>query len=627
MLHIQTFDNRAGGNVLYKALAHPLAAEAIDRLYARLARSGPVALYDPDGIADPLFALYPNVPQLAGLYVHDVTAVGSRRAGHAARPLTELPQSGARVVLIAAFDAASIAARIADLVPPGADVVTLDDAKLPPDLVTNRARYLDKLNFATNFAFFRDADGMSTRLVSANYWAGYGGGAILLWLRLFDTAGRVLATWQQEVPAGPCGFSIDSGTVRQRFGLPAFTGQLFVHAIGAAGHDVVKYALDTYASDNGASLSCTHDANAWPSDRYAGLPAPRADERVTLWLQNSHAVAIPAGAISLDRMGAEQPVALAQDVGPFATVAVDVARLLPDLRWPAQIELRAGRHVVRPRYEVARDDRVRIAHVNVERSDLRPDPAIPGLPPQLGRGYLLPFPVLPRERFRSIVQPTPMAERQATLPVRLDVFDTAGRKVAERFLGCLGRDHDVALDLDDVAVAAGHAELVYDFRDGGEADGWLHALFRYEDRQSGHVAESSFGAHVFNTLMTYKDEPQSYSGPPPGLTTRLFLKLGDARRRSFAVLIYPASASWHAQSATALLLHDAAGEVIAEQHVAIACSGSAMVWPHTVFGEAALRQAGPDGYVLVRDTTCRLFGYHGLMDDAGGFSLDHMFGF
>ena len=40
MLNIQTFDNRAGGNVLYKALAHPLAAEAIARLYARLARAG-----------------------------------------------------------------------------------------------------------------------------------------------------------------------------------------------------------------------------------------------------------------------------------------------------------------------------------------------------------------------------------------------------------------------------------------------------------------------------------------------------------------------------------------------------------------------------------------------------------
>ncbi len=631
MLHIQTFDNRAGGNVLYKALAHPLAAEAIARLYSRLALSGPVALYDPDGIAEALFALYPDAPPLTGLYVHDVTMVGVQRAGLVARALTDLRGSEARVVLVAAFDAARVAARIADMAPHGAEIVTLDEAKLPADLVTNRARYLDKQNFATNFVFFRDADGLSTRLVSANYWAGYGGGAILLWLRLFNAAGNALATWQQEVPAGPCGFSIDSRVVRERFGLGDFTGQLFIHAIGAAGHDVVKYALDTYASDTasplGASLSCTHDANAWPSDRYAGLPAPRDDERVTLWLQNSHAAAIPAGAIALDRMGAEQPVALVQEVGPFATVGVDVARLLPDLRWPAQIELRAGRHVVRPRYEVTRANRMRIAHVNVERGDLRPDPAIPGLPSQLGRGYLLPFPVLPRERFRSIVQPTPMALSQTTLPIRLDVFDEAGHKVAERFLGCLRREHDVVVDFDAIDVAAGHAELVYDFREGGEADGWLHALFRYEDRRSGHVAESSFGAHIFNTAMTYKDEPQSYSGPPPGLTTRLFLKLGDARRRSFAVLIYPASAAWHAQSVTALLLHDGAGEVIAEGDVAIACSGSAMVWPHTVFGDTAVRQAGPHGYVLVRDTTCRLFGYHGLMDDAGGFSLDHMFGF
>jgi len=127
--------------------------------------------------------------------------------------------------------------------------------------------------------------------------------------------------------------------------------------------------------------------------------------------------------------------------------------------------------------------------------------------------------------------------------------------------------------------------------------------------------------------MTYKDEPQSYSGPPPGLSTRLFLKLGDDRRRSFAVLIYPASAPWVAQSSTSLLLHDEGGRVIAEEPLAIPCRGSRMVWPHEVFGEEVLGRAGPTGYVLVRDTTCRLFGYHGLMDDAGGFSLDHMFGF
>jgi hypothetical protein len=622
MLNIQTFDNRVGGNVLYKALAHPLAAEAVARLYAGLV--GPVALYDPEGIAAALFALYPKRP-LAALYVHDVTAVGTERAGYIARALTDLPDSGACTVLIAAFDANRIAERIAHLLPTGAQVVTLDEVKLPDALLTNRERYLDKLNFATNFAFFRDADGLSTRLVSANYWSRYGGGAIRLWLRLYGSGGDVLATWEQEVPAGPCGFSIDSRVVRERFDLAPFTGQLLLHVIGATGHDVVKYALDTYASDNGASLSCTHDANAWPSDRYAGLPAPRENERVVLWLQNSHAAPVPAGAVALDRMGAERPVVLAQEVGPFATVAVDIARMLPELHWPAQIELRTGRHVVRPRYEVTRGERVRIAHVNVERADLKPDPLVPELPAQLGRGYLLPFPVLPRDRFRSIVQPTPMAVSQNTLPLRLDVFDEAGNKVAERFVGCLARSHGVALEVDEVST--GHAELVYDFRDGGEADGWLHALFRFEDRRSGHVAESSFGAHIFNTVMTYKDEPQAYVGPPPGLRTTLFLKLGDLRRRSFAVLIYPASAAWHARSATQLLLHDGAGRVIAEESVAIACSGSTMVWPHEAFGDAAIRRAGLDGYVLVRDTTCRLFGYHGLMDDAGGFSLDHMFGF
>jgi hypothetical protein len=586
---------------------------------------GPVAIYDPDGIADALLALYPT--PIDALFVHDVAQIGQSRGGQIARPLVDLRQFPARTVLIAAFDAGRIAGRIAHLLPVGAEVLTLDEARLPNALLSNRGRYIDKLNFATNFALFRDADGLSTRLVSANYWATYGAGPVHLWLRLFDASGAALATWEQPVPTGPGGFSIDSRDVRQRFDLPAFTGQLFIHAVGVAGHDVVKYALDTYASDNGTSLSCTHDANAWPSDRFAGLPAPRPDERVVLWLQNSHAVPIPAGAVTLDRMGTDAPVTLEQEVGPFATLALNVADFLPDLRWPAQIEIRTGRHVVRPRYEVTRDDRVRIAHVNVERDNLRPDPAIAALPASLGRGYILPFPVLPRVRFRSIVQPTPMALTQRTMPLRLDVFDTAGHKMHERFLGCLPRNHDLALDFDEFDVEEGHAELVYDFRDGGEADGWMHALFRYQDRASGHEAESSFGAHIFNTVMTFKDEPQSYSGPPPGLSTRLFLKLGDQRRRSFAVLIYPASAAWHPQSATVLQLHNSEGQVIAEKQLSIACSGSATIRPHEDFDAPTLTAAGANGYVLVRDATCRLFGYHGLMDDAGGFSLDHMFGF
>jgi hypothetical protein len=632
MLDIQTFDARAGGNVLYKALAHPLAAEALARLYADLTPLGPMALFDPEGVASALMAMHPDLPEIEGLYVHDVQLVGQTRGGMTARALTDLAASPARAVLIAAFDAGRIADRLRTLVPASMHIRTLDDARLPEAMLTNKRRYLDRLNFATNYAFFREQNGLSTRLVTANYWAGYGATAVHLWLRLFDAAGAVLAEWEEPVPAGPAGIALDSADIRARFGLPEFTGQLFLHAIGAAGHDVVKYALDTIGSGNDSSLSCTHDANAWPADRYAGIPAPDTGEQVLVWLQNSHAVPIPAGGVSLDRMGAEQPVPLAHPVAPYASVALDVATMLPGLRWPAQIELRAGRHVVRPRYEVIRDGRTRIAHANVERSDLVPDPLIPTLPDTLGRGYLLPVPILPRSRFRTHIQPTPMAVTQTTLPVRLEIFDTDGQRVAQRFLGCLPRNHDVAVDVDelltgDALAEGGHAELVYDFRDGGSGDGWLHTLVRAEHRASGHAAESSFGAHIYNTAMTYRDEPQSYSGPPPGLSTRLFLRLGEGARHSFSALIYPASASWHARSDTRLELHDESGKMIADAKIHLACSGSMMVFPHVIFGDALLKRAGARGYVLIRDTTCRLFGYHGLMEDTGRFSMDHMFGF
>lgn len=627
MLDIQTFDSRRGGNVLYKALAHPLAAEAVAALAAELQAAGPLAVFDPDGVAAALYALHPALPAPAALFVQDVERLQARVAGRQAAPLTELPRSDAATLLIAAFDAGRIEGRIAPLLPAGVRVVTLDRVKLPAAMLTNSRQYLDKLNFATNHVFFRDANDISTRLVSANYWAGYGAREVRLWLRLYDHRGAAIATWEQTLPPGPAGFAIDSRDIRARFGLGEFTGQLFLHAIGVAGHDVVKYALDTYGTGPEPSLSVTHDANAWPSDRYAGLPAPRADEQVLLWVQNSHAAPVPAGAIALDRMGREAPVRFPNDLGAYATACVNVADLLPDVHWPEQIEVRTGRHVVRPRYEVRRAGRTRIAHVNVERADLQPDPGIPALHNLLGRGFLLPFPVLPPDRFRTIVQPNPMAESQQTLPVRLDIFAEDGSLQAQKFLGCLPRDHDLALTLDNLSATAGHGELVYDFRDGGAADGWLHGLFRYEERASGHAAETSFGAHIFNTAMTYKDEPQSYNGPPPGLSTRLFLKLGDARRRSFTVLIYAASAPWHAKSSTKLQLVDAAGATIGETPLSIACQGSAMLFPDELFTPEQMAAAGATGYVLIRDATCRLFGYHGLMSDDGAFSLDHMFGF
>ncbi len=630
MLDIETFDNLKGGNVVYKALAHPLAAEALAKLAKRLNEAGPVAIYDPDGIAGPLLALSPWL-DVEGVYVHDALAVGQVRGGHIARPLTELAQARVATVLVAGFDAGKIIARLQALAL-GVEIGSLDGAKLPAALVTHAGNYLEPVNFATNFVFFRDDGRFGTRLTTANYWAGYGAKGVKFFLRLYGGDGELLAEWTQEAPAQAGGLILDSGEIRARFRLPAFTGQLFLHAIGITGHDVVKYALDIFSTDNGASLSCTHDANAWPSERYAGLPAPDKGEQVVLWLQNSHAVPIPAGALALDRMGAEAPAPLDVEIPAFATCAVDVADVLPGLAWPAQIELRAGRHIMRPRYEVTRSGRTRIAHVNVERADLAADPGIRALPPGLGRGFLLPFPVLPRHRFRTIVQPTPMAIAETDMPLRLDIFSPEGAPVAQHYLGVLPRNHDLALDLDavlcgDALAAGGHAELVYDFRKGGEANGWLHALFRYEDRSSGHVAESSFGAHMFNTLMTYKGEPQSYSGPPPGLSTRLFLKLGLGRRASFCVLIYPASAKWHEYSSTVLQLFNADGVMLSEKQLRIACSGSQIVYPSRHFAGDEMREAGEAGYVLIRDATCRLFGFHGLDDHAGGFSFDHMFGF
>jgi hypothetical protein len=52
-----------------------------------------------------------------------------------------------------------------------------------------------------------------------------------------------------------------------------------------------------------------------------------------------------------------------------------------------------------------------------------------------------------------------------------------------------------------------------------------------------------------------------------------------------------------------------------------------LVYPSAHFPAELLRAAGETGYVLIRDATCRLFGFHGVDDRAGGFSFDHMFGF
>ncbi|MDJ0950233.1 MAG: hypothetical protein QNJ94_15075 [Alphaproteobacteria bacterium] len=633
-LNIETFSNARGGNAFFKAIGHPLAAAKGRALVDRLATAGPVAVYDPLGYAASFAALYDlTAVDIAAVFVQDLGDLGRTVLGRTAQPVTDLAGAGARTVFVAAFDAGRLIDHIGHLLPDGTEVVSLDAMRLPEDMLTNRRRYLDGLNFATNFAFFRDQDGHHSRLVTANYWAGYGGRGLRLWFCLIDAEGETLADWDQELPRSVSAITVDSREVRDRFRLGPFTGQLFLHVVNAAGHDVVKYALDTYGDDDSV-LSCTHDANAWPADLYAGLPAPKEDEDVILWVQNSHPAPIPARGVGLNLMGADPIAWLDREIPPFGSYALSVAELLPDARWPQQVEVQAGKHFVRPRYEVvSADGRRRIAHANVERVDLKPDPGIKELGNLMGKGYLLPAPILPRDRFRSIVLPTPMSTAQTTLPLAVTIHDASGAEVARHRFGTLRRSDSVALEIGDVlngtALEAGygHMELVYDFADGGEADGWLHGLFRYEDLVSGHAAETSFGAHIFNTVLTYRNEPQSYAGPAPGLSTRLFLRLGPAPCDTLCHLIYPASAPWHAHSSTRLMLFGGDGGEVASREVEIPCGGS-LLWRYgEMFSEQNRRAAGDGAYVVVRDVTCRLFGYHGLVSGDHAFSFDHMFGF
>ena len=642
-LKLETFNNKKwrpegnlGGTTLFKALGHPLAAQHAKNLIQRLQASGSIAIYDPLGQVSDFEVFYSlDTPTVTDAFVQNIDEIGSIIAGCAARAVTELPDSLASILLVAAFDADRFVDQICHMIPEGMDVVTLDELRLPEDWLSNKRKYLDPLNFATNFAFFRDNGNLHTTLQTVNYWSGYGADSAELWLCLFDNDGNILASWNEPLARSCANITIDSAEVRQRFSLDEFCGSLFVHALRVQGHDVVKYALDIYGNDTNI-LSCTHDANAWPADLYAGVPAPNAGERIILWIQNSHPIPIPSGSIGINAMGSRDISWLNQDIPAFGTFPIDISSMLPDLCWPNQIEVQAGRYFVRPRYEIeGPNSQRRIAHANVERTDLKPNIRIPDLSTLMGKGYILPFPVLPLDKFQTISLPTPMTTVQHELPIKCILIDANGETISEKYLGRIHRKDGVMIDVDswlmesdaEMPTGYGHLELLYDFREGGEADGWLHGIGRYHRRNSYHASETSFGAHIFNTPITYKDEPQSYAANPPGLSTRLFLRLGNYGTETICHLIYPASLPWKDYSDTQLILHDRNGEVVRAVTVKIPCGGS-LYWKfHETFDEQAIAQAGRGAYILVRDTTCRLFGYHGLLINDAAFCLDHMFGF
>jgi len=215
--------------------------------------------------------------------------------------------------------------------------------------------------------------------------------------------------------------------------------------------------------------------------------------------------------------------------------------------------------------------------------------------------------------------------------LKLSFYNPEGKKLHEEDCDTLPRDHKTCFDVSELykeIEGFGHMEFTYNYdQDMAGIDGWLHALFRYKHKKLGHMADTSFGGHFFNMVMTYKSQPHNYSGPPPGLSTRLFLRMAYGHGDTHCHLIYPASKPWHEKSTTQLILHNAMGEVIAEKEINIHCGGSYYFRVKQVFSGTDLEKAGTNAYVLIRDKTCRLFGYHGLIQDEEGFSFDHMFGF
>lgn len=235
-------------------MGHPLAAPKIDDLLTQLGRYEKVALYDPQGWLLPFNEIHSLARlNVSGVYVQKFEAIGTSLVGHVAKPVTQLMETCPRRYLSCPSMKRCC---WTPFLPRTIKVYSLKDVKVDGALLTNPKKYLDPLNFATNFAFFRDEAGLHTRLATANYWTGYSQKPVKIWCRLFDAAGTEIVTWEEALAQAGESFVLDSKEIRARFNLGDFCGQVFLHVVGAAGHDIVKYGLDIY-SDDGSVLSCT----------------------------------------------------------------------------------------------------------------------------------------------------------------------------------------------------------------------------------------------------------------------------------------------------------------------------------------------------------------------------------
>ena len=571
-------------------------------------------------------------------------AIGRTVLGRAAQPVTETRRMPARDACFVAGLRRGARRRCTSAIslPAGAEAASLDAMRLPDELLTNRARYLDPLNFATNFVFFRDAArpltrGSSPPITGRATARGDGAVAACCSTRL----ARRSAEWRETVAPGVAAIVLDSREIRRRFALarihrPALPPR---GRRGRPRRGEIRARHFRRATPGRASPAPTTPIPG----RRISMPAcrrrPRA-RRVTLWVQNSQPCAIPAGRDRAQPHGrctrSRRSTAPSRPSPPTRSTS---PTLLPEARWPQQIEMRAGKYFVRPRYEVQRAGPSAASPMSMSSAPIsRPIRASPSSAICSARAISLPAPVLPRDALPLAGAADADGDRRSSdLPVALVVYDRAGREVARQRFGRaraapIGRRSTSTTLLNGTRAARRlwpcRAALRFQRRRRGR---WLAARrsSATRHRASGHAAETSFGAHVFNTVLTYKGEPQSYSGRAPGLSTRLFLRLGDgAARHALPSDLSGLDAVARDERAPTSCCTTAPAPRSRSVAVAIPCSGSLFWRYHETVrrGDAgAGRRRMPISWFATRPAGfSAIMGFSGA---GGAFSLDHMFGF
>ena len=271
-LRIETFNNLTGGNAFFKAVGHPLARAKIEALVARLAARGPCALYDSARVRARLRR--PSSAHriaLDGVFVQKLEDVGNKPLGHVAAAGDRL---GRRERQDASSSSRSTPARLVDHVrhlrarghrdrDPRRGQARRGHAH-QPEALSRPAQFRDQFRVLPRQGRAPHAPGH--RQLLGRLWRA---AASTLWLTLFDGAGAIVAEWREARPRrASASIAIDSRVVRANASASArFTGQLFIHAIGAAGPRRRQIRARYLRRRRRRCLSCTHDANSWPADR------------------------------------------------------------------------------------------------------------------------------------------------------------------------------------------------------------------------------------------------------------------------------------------------------------------------------------------------------------------------